>query len=100
MFQEMQVLYYTQRSLAQLARFNRETKPPAAIGTRDILEFATIRGAECCALDAKCGSLTPGKEADIVLVRTQDFPFGAFSFRQAGAYLTRRFLSGGDLCQR
>lgn len=70
MFQEMQVLYYTQRSLAQLARFNRETKPPAAISARDVLEFATIRGAECCALDAKCGSLTPGKEADIVLLRT------------------------------
>jgi 5-methylthioadenosine/S-adenosylhomocysteine deaminase len=70
MFLEMQVLYYTQRSLAQLARFNRETKPPAAISVRDILEFATIRGAECCALDAKCGSLTPGKEADIVLLRT------------------------------
>ena len=28
------------------------------------------------------------------------FPFGASSFRRAGAYLTRRFLSGGALCQR
>jgi 5-methylthioadenosine/S-adenosylhomocysteine deaminase len=71
MFQEMQVAYFTQRSLAQLARFNKEAKPPAAVSARDILEFATIRGAVCCALDSKCGSLTPGKEADIVLFRTR-----------------------------
>ncbi len=71
MFQEMQVAYFTQRSLAQLARFNKEAKPPSAVSARDVLEFATIRGAECCALDSKCGSLIPGKEADIVLLRTR-----------------------------
>jgi cytosine/adenosine deaminase-related metal-dependent hydrolase len=39
---------------------------------RDVLEFATIRGAECCGLDHKVGSLTPGKEADILLIGTND----------------------------
>ena len=72
MFMEMQVLYFTQRSLAQFARFNREAKPPVAVTARDILEFATIRGAECCALERKCGSLAPGKEADILLLRTDN----------------------------
>ena len=37
---------------------------------RDVLEFATIVGAKACALDHKIGTLTPGKQADIILVRT------------------------------
>lgn len=37
---------------------------------RDVLEFATIDGAKACALDHKIGTLTPGKQADIILIRT------------------------------
>src|SRR5262249_3145447 len=35
---------------------------------RDVLEFATVEGARCAGLDHKIGTLTPGKEADIVLL--------------------------------
>jgi 5-methylthioadenosine/S-adenosylhomocysteine deaminase len=38
---------------------------------RDVLEFATIDGARACALDDRTGSLTPGKQADIVLLNVQ-----------------------------
>jgi cytosine/adenosine deaminase-related metal-dependent hydrolase len=34
-----------------------------------VLEFATIAGARCANLDGKVGTLTPGKDADIVLMR-------------------------------
>jgi cytosine/adenosine deaminase-related metal-dependent hydrolase len=37
---------------------------------RDVLEFATRDGARACGLDHKVGTITPGKQADIILVRT------------------------------
>ena len=49
----------------------RETgKPPAEIDitTRDALEWATMGGARMLGLDDRIGSLTPGKQADIVLI--------------------------------
>jgi cytosine/adenosine deaminase-related metal-dependent hydrolase len=36
--------------------------------SRDVLRFATIRGAEDLKLAHKTGSLTPGKEADIIIL--------------------------------
>src|SRR5213078_2248117 len=41
---------------------------PAPLTTRDVLRYATINGAKALRLDAKTGSLTPGKEADILLL--------------------------------
>jgi 5-methylthioadenosine/S-adenosylhomocysteine deaminase len=41
---------------------------PPLLNVRDVLRFATINGAKHLRLDTKTGSLTPGKEADIVLL--------------------------------
>ena len=35
----------------------------------DVLRFATVFGAEACGLGEKVGTLAPGKDADIVLIR-------------------------------
>ena len=46
--------------------------PPAGIPdpltTRDVLRYATVNGAKALRLDGKVGSLTPGKEADIIIL--------------------------------
>src|SRR5262249_34878115 len=41
---------------------------PAPLTTRDVLRYATINGAKHLRLDRKTGSLTPGKEADIIIL--------------------------------
>jgi 5-methylthioadenosine/S-adenosylhomocysteine deaminase len=41
---------------------------PELFTTRDVLRFATMQGARDLKLDHKIGSLTPGKEADIIIL--------------------------------
>ena len=41
---------------------------PPLLTTRDVLRFATINGAKALRLDGKTGTLTPGKEADILIL--------------------------------
>jgi 5-methylthioadenosine/S-adenosylhomocysteine deaminase len=60
---------FTLQRLMVLQRASRgEQNLPPLLTCRDVLEFATIEGARCADLDRKVGTLTPGKEADIVLL--------------------------------
>ncbi|HEY6418700.1 MAG TPA: amidohydrolase family protein [Candidatus Binataceae bacterium] len=59
-----------------------------AYTVRDALEWATINGAEACGLDAEIGSITPGKQADIIVVGNGSFamrpmhePLGSIVFQ-------------------
>jgi cytosine/adenosine deaminase-related metal-dependent hydrolase len=50
------------------ARGGAQNLPPL-LTCREVLEFATIEGARCAHLDGKVGTLTPGKDADILMLR-------------------------------
>jgi cytosine/adenosine deaminase-related metal-dependent hydrolase len=43
---------------------------PNLLTTRDVIRYATVDGAKTAGLDAVTGTLTPGKQADIVVLRT------------------------------
>ena len=72
MFSEMRVAFMIQRALVQNRRFSGQTNLPAPVNVRDVLECATINGANCAGLARKIGTISPGKEADLILTRADD----------------------------
>ena len=68
MFTQMRTALVQERILAFTETPDTAFAP--TLTHRDVLEFATIDGARACALDHKIGTLTPGKQADIMLIRT------------------------------
>ncbi len=63
MFNQMRSVLGLQHSLAS-------AQGKTAATTRDVLRWATLEGAKANGLDHKVGTLTPGKQADIVMLRT------------------------------
>lgn len=70
MFSEMRVTFFMQRAMAQAARHRGEPHAPAPVDVRQILRSATLDGARCAGLAQRSGSLTPGKQADLILLST------------------------------
>ncbi|SAI71698.1 chlorohydrolase [Bordetella ansorpii] len=70
MFGEMHALFGQQRSAMRYRRFRGEADAPAPIRVEDVLKAATVNGARAAGLDGQIGTLTPGKQADIIMVRT------------------------------
>jgi 5-methylthioadenosine/S-adenosylhomocysteine deaminase len=67
-FTIMRSAFTLQRLLSLQRARNGELNPPRLLTCREVLEFATIEGARCALIDRKVGTLTPGKEADIVML--------------------------------
>ncbi len=80
-FTQMRTAMTMQRMAANQAVLNQGLPPnplnpwpsypanlPPLLNVRDVLRYATINGAKHLRLDGKTGTLTPGKEADIIIL--------------------------------
>ncbi|WP_245967047.1 amidohydrolase family protein [Sphaerisporangium album] len=71
MFTQMRALHAIQRMRAVNAAYGT-MDTPARIGVHDVLDFATLQGANSIGLGGVTGSLTPGKQADLLVVHAED----------------------------
>jgi 5-methylthioadenosine/S-adenosylhomocysteine deaminase len=70
-FSQIRAAYALQRSRLQERAIARQSALPRVVSTRDIVRMATVEGAKAAHLQDKVGSLTPGKEADIIILNSQ-----------------------------
>lgn len=72
LFGEMHALFGQQRSAMRYRRFRGEENVPAPISIQAVLEAATVNGARAAGLEGRIGTLAVGREADVIMVRTED----------------------------
>ncbi len=68
-FTQMHSVFTLQRMFANERHLRGDSDAPALLSVRDVVEFATVRGAAANQLDHRIGTLTPGKQADLILLR-------------------------------
>ena len=95
MFTVMRSTFTLQRALLNERDLAGERNLPALVTSRQVLEMATIQGARDSHLDARIGTLTPGKDADIILLRTDTINVMPLN-NAAGAVVTLMDTSNVD----
>ena len=70
MFSQMRAAFTLQRMLINDRAIKGEKDLPPLLTAKDVIAMATIEGARTNGAEARTGSLTPGKDADIILLRT------------------------------
>ncbi len=70
MFTQMRTVNSLQKGVIFEKKLVGKGGLPAFLSSRDVIEFATVEGARANGLLNKTGTLTPGKEADLIMLRT------------------------------
>ncbi len=104
MFTQMRSLLSLQHALLFDQKLAGKENVPPLLTARDVLEFATIEGARANGLADKVGSLTPGKEADVITLRTDQVnimpvndPIGAVVWGMDTSNVDSVFVAGKAL---
>src|SRR5215468_374493 len=86
-FAQMRTIFSLQKNEVWARRLAGDKNPPKFLTVREVLEFATFEGAKANGLERKIGTLTPGKDADIILLRTDQLNVMPFN-NAVGAVVT------------
>ncbi|MBU2662537.1 amidohydrolase family protein [Actinoplanes bogorensis] len=101
LFGEMRAAIEAERLRRYDQLLQRGEQPDAVpLTTRQAVEFATIDGARSLGLDDRIGSLTPGKQADVILIRTGRVRDAAAAVAFAAAGDVDTVLVGGEFRKR
>lgn len=68
MFTQMRAAFAVERGRAHAATWADGTAPERSITARDVFTMATVNGAHVARVEDRTGTLTPGKQADIVAI--------------------------------
>ena len=108
MFTQMRLALQVERGRRMAAQPGRQFQMGTSLDAREALRWATIGSATACGLENRVGSLTPGKEADIVLLRADDLTLAGWDRRnpaativmQAGVHNVDTVLVAGRVVKR
>lgn len=104
MFTPMRATFQLQRAqLNEMNRFASGTEPSLTelFSVRNVLEMATVAGAKSHGLVDKIGTLTVGKQADVIMLKTREInvgpindPFGSIVLGMDSSNVDSVFVAG------
>ncbi|MCP4005232.1 MAG: amidohydrolase family protein [bacterium] len=109
MFFPLRLALQVERGVANTRIVEAGSMPEGVtVSCREILEWGTLGGAKAAGLERQIGSLTPGKQADLVLIRSDGIGFAGWNQRdplanvvlQANASNVDTVLVGGEIVKR
>jgi cytosine/adenosine deaminase-related metal-dependent hydrolase len=68
MFTQIRAAFGAERARVNAVYWERNEPAEGLLTARDMLEIATLNGAHVAGVESRTGSLTPGKQADVVLL--------------------------------
>jgi 5-methylthioadenosine/S-adenosylhomocysteine deaminase len=71
LFTQMRCALSTQRGIVNALPVAERLQSPPLLTSHDVIRYATQRGAQHLWLGSRIGSLSPGKQADLVLLDTR-----------------------------